>query len=77
MQVPYIAEAMLNTTGKNASDYYNVTGILIYDPILGDRTLGDNAPVIEFVNANKNLYVPTTLDTHSSCPVSPLSYKVH
>ncbi|KIW42890.1 uncharacterized protein PV06_06394 [Exophiala oligosperma] len=54
--VPYIAEAMLNTTGKNASDYYNVTGILIYDPILGDRTLGDNAPVIEFVNANKNLF---------------------
>ncbi|KIW12899.1 hypothetical protein PV08_08086 [Exophiala spinifera] len=54
--VPYIAEAMLNTTGEEATDYYNVTGILIYDPILGDRTLGDAAPAVEFINANKNLF---------------------
>jgi carboxypeptidase D len=55
-QVPYIAEAMLNKTGKEFESYYNVTGILIYDPILGDEAVTTNAPVADFVMANKNLY---------------------
>lgn len=46
---------MLNTTGAAHSDYFNVTGILIYDPILGDRAVGDSAPVADFVKANANL----------------------
>ncbi|KAK7887936.1 hypothetical protein LTR67_009330 [Exophiala xenobiotica] len=54
--VPYIAEAMLNKTGKEFESYYNVTGILIYDPILGDEAVTTNAPVADFVMANKNLF---------------------
>ncbi|KAI1609878.1 carboxypeptidase 4 [Exophiala viscosa] len=54
--VPYIGEAMLNKTGEEAQSYYDLNGILIYDPILGDRSLGTNAPVMDFIDANKNLF---------------------
>ena len=47
---------MLNTTEKEFESYYNVTGILIYDPILGDEAVTTSAPVADFVMANKNLY---------------------
>ncbi len=46
---------MLNTTGDDFEKYFNVTGILIYDPILGDRVLSDEAPTMDFVNGNRNL----------------------
>lgn len=54
-QIPYIAEAMLNQTGQEFDSYFNVSGILIYDPSLGDNGVVDNAPVVDFVNANRNL----------------------
>ena len=50
---------MLNTTEKEFESYYNVTGILIYDPILGDEAVTTSAPVADFVMANKNLYETT------------------
>jgi carboxypeptidase D len=55
VEVPYIAEAMLNQTGPDFASYYNVSGILIYDPILGDSSVAENAPVVNFVTENRNL----------------------
>jgi hypothetical protein len=55
VQVPYIAEAMANKTGNESREYFDINGILIYDPILGDRKLAENVPIAHFLERNRNL----------------------
>ncbi|KAL8817509.1 MAG: hypothetical protein Q9223_003672 [Gallowayella weberi] len=51
--VPYIANAMLEANDKA---YYNVEGILIYDPSTSTDTVQEQIPAVAFVNANANLF---------------------
>lgn len=50
--VPYIASAMLNA---NDTEYYNVSGALIYDPSIGSDVQEDGT-VVPFVQANAPLF---------------------
>ncbi|KAI9688325.1 MAG: hypothetical protein M1820_010253 [Bogoriella megaspora] len=45
--VPYIADAMLNT---NDTTYYDVSGILIYDPSVADDTILEQIPAVPFLD---------------------------
>ncbi|KAI0383321.1 alpha/beta-hydrolase [Hypomontagnella monticulosa] len=49
---PYIASAMLD---KNDPAYYNVSGMMIYDPVLGDGTVQDSVTTVPFVDYHHNL----------------------
>ncbi|ORY68989.1 carboxypeptidase cpdS precursor [Pseudomassariella vexata] len=49
---PYIASAMLDA---DDATYYNVSGMMIYDPVLMDDTLQTSYSVVPFVDYNKNL----------------------
>lgn len=49
---PYIASAMLD---KNDTTYYNVSGMMIYDPVLGDGTVQDSTTTVPFVDYHHNL----------------------
>ncbi|KAI2618116.1 alpha/beta-hydrolase [Hypoxylon sp. NC1633] len=49
---PYIASAMLD---KNDTAYYNVSGMMIYDPVLGDDVVQDSVTTVPFVDYHKNL----------------------
>ncbi|KAI4212200.1 MAG: hypothetical protein LQ351_005069 [Letrouitia transgressa] len=51
--VPYIADAMLAT---NDTGYYDVHGILIYDPSTSTDTVQEEIPAVAFVDANVNLF---------------------
>lgn len=61
---------MLNTTGEDFGSYYNVSGILIYDPILGDREVSTNAAMVDYVLANKNLFVAQSLSLSISLSIA-------
>ncbi|KAI1394372.1 alpha/beta-hydrolase [Hypoxylon trugodes] len=58
---PYIASAMLD---KNDTTYYNVSGMIIYDPVLGDDVVQESATTVPFVDYHKN--VMTFNDSFSS-----------
>ena len=50
--VPYIAQAYLNA---NDTDYYNLQGIAINDPIIGDGTNQQETVIVPFVDYWENL----------------------
>ncbi|OTA98004.1 hypothetical protein M426DRAFT_70582 [Hypoxylon sp. CI-4A] len=49
---PYIASAMLD---KNDTTYYDVSGLIIYDPVLGDDVVQSAATTVPFVDYHANL----------------------
>ena len=51
--VPYISAAMLD---QNNTQYYNLSGALIYDPSIGSSYAQEEATGVPFVNANSNLF---------------------
>lgn len=51
--VPYIADAMIR---KNDKRYYNVNGIMIYDPSTSTDTVQEQIPAVAFTEANSNLF---------------------
>lgn len=67
---PYIASAMLD---KDDAAYYNVSGMLIYDPVLGDGTVQDSVTTVPFVDYHHNLmpfndsFSVHIHDLHASC----------
>jgi carboxypeptidase D len=69
--VPYIADAMLQ---KNDTTYFDLTGILIYDPSIGQGPYQQGAAVIvpyvyqhaNFFNFN-DTYMTKLADSHSAC----------
>ncbi|KAK6950642.1 hypothetical protein Daesc_007166 [Daldinia eschscholtzii] len=50
---PYIASAMLD---KNDTTYYNVSGLIVYDPVLGDDVVQESATTVPFVDYHHNLF---------------------
>ncbi|KAI0595431.1 Alpha/Beta hydrolase protein [Biscogniauxia sp. FL1348] len=50
--VPYIASAMLDA---NDTTYYDLNGILIYDPVLGNDVVQSATTVVPFVDYHHNL----------------------
>lgn len=68
--VPYISHAMLEKNNKN---YYDVHGIMIYDPSTSYNTIQVDIPTVPFVDYHKQLFNlnETTLDylheKHESC----------
>ncbi|OTA93971.1 hypothetical protein M434DRAFT_395199 [Hypoxylon sp. CO27-5] len=67
---PYIASAMLD---KNDTTYYNVSGMLIYDPVLGDDAVQSSVTTVPFVDYHHNLmtfndsYSAHIHSLHDSC----------
>ena len=53
MYVPYIADAFI---GANDSDYYNLAGIAINDPLIGDATVQQQAVIVPFVEYWSNMF---------------------
>jgi carboxypeptidase D len=51
--VPYIADAFIS---KNDTEYYNLKGVAINDPIIGDETLQQEIVIMPYVNYWQNLY---------------------
>lgn len=51
MYVPYIADGMLN---QSDTTYFNVSGIMVYDPSIGWDSITEQAPVVAYVEANSN-----------------------
>jgi carboxypeptidase D len=51
--VPYIADAFIS---KNDTEYYNLKGVAINDPIIGDETLQQQIVIMPFVNYWQNLF---------------------
>lgn len=49
--VPYIADGFLNQTD---STYYNVKGVMIYDPSLGYDSIVEEVPTLAFTQSNQN-----------------------
>ena len=49
---PYIASAMLDQDDKT---YYNLSGLMIYDPVLGDDVVQGSTTVVPFVDYHHNL----------------------
>lgn len=45
--VPYIADAMLNT---NDTEYYNLSSILVYDGVYSYDAIGEQIPIVPFVD---------------------------
>ena len=45
---------MLETKGADLKNYFNVSGIIIYDPTVTDIFTSDEAPTAQFVKANQN-----------------------
>ncbi|KAH9907023.1 alpha/beta-hydrolase [Xylariomycetidae sp. FL2044] len=52
LYVPYIAAAMLDA---NDTAYYNQSGILIYDPVLGDDVVQSSTTTVPFVDYHRSL----------------------
>ncbi|KAH8671597.1 Alpha/Beta hydrolase protein [Xylariales sp. PMI_506] len=50
---PYIASAMLDL---NDTTYYNVNGMMIYDPVLGDDNVQTGVVTVPFVDYHTNLF---------------------
>ncbi|KAI1140094.1 alpha/beta-hydrolase [Hypoxylon sp. FL0543] len=67
---PYIASAMLD---KNDTTYYNVSGMMIYDPVLGDDVVQSSTTTVPFVDYHHNLmtfndsYSTHIHSLHQSC----------
>lgn len=51
MYVPYIAEGMLN---QSDTKYFNVSGIMVYDPSIGWGSITEQTPAVAYVEANSN-----------------------
>ena len=51
--IPYIADAMIKTKNKK---YYNVAGLLMYDPSTSTDTVQQQIPAVAFTEANRNLF---------------------
>lgn len=47
MYCPYIASAMVDAKDTT---YYNISGVLIYDPVIGQNDIQDNIPAVSFVD---------------------------
>jgi carboxypeptidase D len=62
MYVPYIAEGMLN---QSDTKYFNVSGIMVYDPSIGWDSITEHTPAVAYTEANSNEYV---IDTCRSLP---------
>jgi carboxypeptidase D len=54
MYVPYIAEGMLN---QSDTKYFNVSGIMVYDPSIGWDSITEQTPAVAYTEANSNEYV--------------------
>ncbi|KAI5199758.1 alpha/beta-hydrolase [Aureobasidium subglaciale] len=53
MYAPYIASAMIQ---HNDTEYYNVNGLMVYDPSIGYDGVISQAPALSFVNQNRNFF---------------------
>jgi carboxypeptidase D len=53
MYAPYIASAMLD---RNDMTYFDVHGVMIYDPSVGYDGVISQAPALSFVNQNRNFF---------------------
>ena len=51
--VPYIADAMLS---QNDTEYYNVNGIIVYDPSIGYDGITEQVPAYAFTQYHKQLF---------------------
>ncbi|KAI1113558.1 serine carboxypeptidase [Nemania sp. NC0429] len=67
---PYIASAMLDA---NDTTYYDLSGLLIYDPVLGNSIVQDAVTTVPFVDYHSNLlpfndsFSQHIHDLHDSC----------
>ncbi|KAH8165474.1 hypothetical protein CIB48_g2769 [Xylaria polymorpha] len=67
---PYIASAMLDT---NDTTHYDLSGVLIYDPVLGNDVVQDAVTTVPFVDYHHNLmpfnssFSQHIHDLHESC----------
>ncbi|KAI6279320.1 hypothetical protein MCOR34_011231 [Pyricularia oryzae] len=50
---PYIADAMIKA---NDMQYFNMTGMLIYDPVIGEDSMQEEVPVMGLINAWPGLF---------------------
>lgn len=53
MYSPYIASAMIQ---HNDTEYYNVQGLMVYDPSIGYDGVISQAPALSFVDQNRNFF---------------------
>ena len=53
MYCPYIASAMIDAKD---STYYNVSGLLIYDPVIGQNDVQEGIPAVAFVDYWSGLF---------------------
>lgn len=51
--VPYIADAMLD---RADTEYFNVSGIMLYDPSFGWPQITKQVPAVAFIESNRNVY---------------------
>ncbi|KAI1327188.1 alpha/beta-hydrolase [Xylariaceae sp. FL0255] len=51
--VPYIASAMLD---KNDTTYYDLSGIIIYDPVIGNGDVQNSVTTVPFVDYHNDLF---------------------
>ncbi|KAI1156942.1 Alpha/Beta hydrolase protein [Nemania diffusa] len=67
---PYIASAMLD---KNDTTYYDLSGLLIYDPVLGNDVVQDALTAVPYADFHHNLmpfnesFSKDIHDLHNSC----------
>ncbi|KAI1308499.1 alpha/beta-hydrolase [Xylaria venustula] len=67
---PYIASAFLD---KNDTTYYDLSGLLIYDPVIGDGVVQDAVTTVPFIDYHHNLFTFNDTfskhvhDLHESC----------
>ncbi|KAI2630047.1 Alpha/Beta hydrolase protein [Xylaria nigripes] len=50
--VPYISSAMLD---QNDTTYYDLSGMIIYDPVIGDNTVQTSLTTVPFVDYHRNV----------------------
>ncbi|KAI0855944.1 serine carboxypeptidase [Xylaria cubensis] len=67
---PYIASAMLD---QNDTTYYDLSGMIIYDPVIGNDVVQDATTTVPFVDYHHNLFPFNSSfnqhihDLHNSC----------
>ncbi|KAI1434540.1 Alpha/Beta hydrolase protein [Xylaria sp. CBS 124048] len=67
---PYIASAMLDEEDKT---YYDLSGLMIYDPVLGNDIVQDAVTTVPFIDYHRNLlpfndsFTEHVHDLHESC----------
>ncbi|KAJ8121344.1 hypothetical protein ONZ43_g2177 [Nemania bipapillata] len=67
---PYIASAMLD---KNDTTYYDMSGLLIYDPVIGNDIVQDAVTTVPYADFHRNLmpfnesFSKEIHDLHNSC----------